>query len=358
MKRTTKYVGLDVHQATTVAAVREESGRVIARTILPTDAPAIVEYFRGMRGAIHVALEEGTQAQWLSEVLVPEVHRVIVCDRRGETARGNKGDQGDAEQLAELLRRGAVRAVYHAGGRHATLKELARAYQNVIEDSTRVMLRLKALFRARGIKTPGRRVYRAVAHAEQQTEWLTKLPAAGARFRAETLYTELEALSKLRPKVKAALLTEAQRDPAWAVLRTIPFFGPVRVALLVATMQTPWRFRTKRHLWAYAGLAVVTRTSAEYLLEGGRPVRRPRAPMTRGLNRNHNRVLKSVLKGAATAAATRAGPLQEYYHGMLMRGMREELARVTLTRKLAAITLRLWKTGEHYDPAKLTMQAR
>ena len=34
--------------------------------------------------------------------------------------------------------------------------------------------------------------------------------------------------------------------------------------------------------------------------------------------------------------------------------MREELARVTLTRKLAALTLRLWKTGERYDPAKLT----
>jgi hypothetical protein len=43
---------------------------------------------------------------------------------------------------------------------------------------------------------------------------------------------------------------------------------------------------------------------------------------------------------------------------MIDRGMREELARVTLTRKLAALTLRLWKTGERYDPTKLTMQAR
>jgi hypothetical protein len=111
-------------------------------------------------------------------------------------------------------------------------------------------------------------------------------------------------------------------------------------------------------LWAYAGLAVVTRTSAEYVIQGGRPVRRRRAPMTRGLNRNHNRVLKDVLKGAAIAAATRPGPLQAFYQGMLLRGMRAELARVTLTRKLAAITLHLWKTGELYDPDKLTLQAR
>jgi hypothetical protein len=102
------------------------------------------------------------------------------------------------------------------------------------------------------------------------------LPEAGVHFRAEMLYAELEVLQQLRPKAKAALLTEARRDPAWAVLRSIPYFGPVRVALLLATLQTPWRFRTKRHLWAFAGFAVVTRTSSEYELVQGRPVRRRR----------------------------------------------------------------------------------
>src|SRR6266568_3535376 len=69
MKRTTKYVALDVHQATTVAAVREESGRVIARSVVPTDAGALTEFVRGMRGTRHVTFEEGTQAQWLYELL-------------------------------------------------------------------------------------------------------------------------------------------------------------------------------------------------------------------------------------------------------------------------------------------------
>src|SRR5712691_5955559 len=95
MKRTIKYVGLDVHQATTVAAVREEGGRVIARTIIPTEATAISALFRGMRGATHVAFEEGTQAQWLHDLLVPLVDRIIVCDRRGQRRQGNKGDQAD-----------------------------------------------------------------------------------------------------------------------------------------------------------------------------------------------------------------------------------------------------------------------
>ncbi len=354
MKRTTKYVAFDVHQATTVASVREESGRVIARSVLPTDSAALTEFVRGMRGARHVTFEEGTQAQWLYTLLTPLVDRVVVCDRRGAPRQGNKGDQVDADQLSELLRRGALRAVYHGSADRATLKELTRSYRNLVEDSTRVMLRLKALFRARAIPTAGTTIY----HPRHRAGWLAQLLEDGARFRADALYTELDVLRKLRPRAKAAMVTEARRDPAWSVLRTIPFLGAVRVALLLATMQTPWRFRTKRHLWAYAGLAVVTRSSAEYAIVAGQAVHRRRPPMTRGLNRNHNRVLKDVFKGAATAATARPGPLQDFYRGMITRGMRPELARVTLTRKLAALTLRLWKKGERYDPTKLTTPAR
>ena len=50
----------------------------------PPPLAVVVDYFGGMRGAIHVAFEEGTQAQWLHDLLAPVVDRVIVCDRRGE----------------------------------------------------------------------------------------------------------------------------------------------------------------------------------------------------------------------------------------------------------------------------------
>ena len=354
MKRTTKYAGLDVHQATIVIVVREESGRIIARTILPTDATALTEFFRGMRGSIHVTFEEGTQAHWLYSLLVPLVERVVVCNRRDARRQGTKNDWQDAAELADLLRRDAVRPIYHDRTPHAgELKELARTYVTLVEDGTRVMSRVKALYRARAIRTPGRTVY----SPRHRATWLVQLPAGAVRFRAEALYAELEVLQALRRKAKAALLTTARRQPAWSVLRAIPGFGLVRVALLLAFLQTPWRFRTKRNLWAYAGLAVTTRTSAEYELEGRRPVRRHRAPLTRGLNRNHPPCVKAIFKSAATTATTRPGALQDFYHGLLAGGMREELARVTLTRKLAALTLRLWKTGEAYDPAKLTRQA-
>lgn len=354
MKRTTKYVFLDVHQDTTVGAVREESGRIIARPILPTEARSLVDFFRGLRGTRHVAFEEGTQAQWLYGLLYPVVDSVLVCNRRGEKRAGNKGDKLDANQGSELLRQGALRAVYHGGGEREQLKELARTYGNVVEDHTRVMLRLKALYRARGIKARGTRVY----HPRARAEWLRKLKEPGVRYRAEVLYAELDVLRTLRPQVKRKFIAEAKKDSAYPLLRTIPFLGPVRVAQLLAVLQTPWRFRSKRNLWAYAGLAVVTHSSSDYTFDKGVLVRKRRAAQTRGLNRNHNRVVKNVFKGAAQAAIGRAGALQDLYHTMVGHGMREELARVTLTRKLAAVTLHVWKTGERYDPTKLTKQTR
>jgi hypothetical protein len=90
MKRTTKYVALDVHQATTVSSVRDETGRVIARAIIPTEAESLLTLIRSMRGAVHVVFEEGTQAQWLSELLTPVVQRVVVCNRRGDTTTGTR----------------------------------------------------------------------------------------------------------------------------------------------------------------------------------------------------------------------------------------------------------------------------
>ena len=262
MKRDDKYVALDVHQEATAASVRKGSGRVVARTILPTETAAFVEFFRGMRGSIHVALEEGTQAQWLHDLITPLVTRVIVCDRRGESRRGSKSDQVDADQLSEMLRCGSLRSVYHGNTPGLQLKELTRTYRDLVQDTTRSMLRLKALFRARGIKTRGQGVY----HSSERSQWLLQLTDPGARFRAQALWAQIDLMRQLHPKAKQAMLTQARRDPAWSVLLSVPFLGPIRVTMLLATLQTPWRFRTKRNLWAYAGLAVVTHATAEYVI--------------------------------------------------------------------------------------------
>ena len=68
-----QYLALDVHQATTVVSVRDESGAVRMRATVPTEARAILGLVKGLGRRVHVVFEEGAQAQWLHDLLVPHV---------------------------------------------------------------------------------------------------------------------------------------------------------------------------------------------------------------------------------------------------------------------------------------------
>ena len=196
-KQAIQYLALDVHQATVVATARDEHGSIRMRATVPTEGSAIVGLVRSL-GRVHVAFEEGTQAQWLHDLLESEAEGVVVCNMRGRSETSNKSDRIDSDRLSEMLRLGAVKSVYHGARGMLTLKELVRCYTNLVEDTTRVMLRIKALFRARAILTSGTSVYRA----SNRTAWLAKIESRGARMRAESLLRQLDSLLELRPKAK------------------------------------------------------------------------------------------------------------------------------------------------------------
>jgi transposase len=137
---------------------------------------------------------------------------------------------------------------------------------------------------------------------------------------------------------------------------SIPLFGPVRVAQLIAVVETPFRFRNKRQFWTYVGLAVVTRTSADYRIVDGQRRKRSRPAATRGLNRNHNHLLKKIFKSAAMSACSRV-PFEQEYKARVKQGMDESLARLAIARKLAATTLALWKRNESFAVKKMKAAA-
>jgi transposase len=349
----TYYVGMDVHSASTSIVVLNGAGKVVKEAVIQTQAAEFRSFFKGLRGNVRVTFEEGTQASWLHDVVAPLVSELIVCNPRNNkyVGRGNKSDRVDALKLAELLRGGMLQPVYHGERGLRTLKELARTYRYLVVDATRLMNRLKALYRGRGISCAGRDIYRP----SRRAHWLQQLSDRGLRYRAASLYRQLENAQTLRREAKAELLREARRYPAHKLLCTIPQLGPVRVVLLLAVVETPFRFRSKRQFWAYAGLAVVTRDSAEYVVVKGSLQKRKRAPETRGLNRNYNRMLKQIFKGAA-ASASAAGPFRKTFERLVAEGLDESVARVVVARKLAATTLSLWKRGERFTPARMKQE--
>jgi transposase len=348
----TYYVGMDVHQASLVIVVLNGAGKVVETITLQTGAAALRSYLQRLKGRVFITFEEGTQAQWLYDLVQPLVTAVVVCDPRQNRllTTGNKNDRLDAQKLAELLRHGSLKAVDHQDHGVRVLKELVRNYECLVQDTTRVMSRLKAIYRGRAISCRGHEIYRQ----ERRQQWLGKLQEPGARVRAGFLYEQLAAVRPLRQQAKLAMLREARRQAAYAWLLSVPQLGPVSVAQLLAIVGSPHRFRSKRQFWTYVGLAVVTRTTADQEIVNG-VLRRSRRPLaTRGLNRNHNHLLKRVFKTAASSAVRR-GPFAAAYETRVKRGMDPALARLTIARQLAAITLSLWKRGELFQVERMKL---
>jgi transposase len=346
---------MDVHQATISAAVMDAQGKLLMECVLETKASTIVEFIQGLQGTLSLTFEEGTWAAWLHDLLKPHVSRLVVCDPRKAALlqEGNKSDRIDARKLAEMLRTNQLHSVYHGEHGIRTLKELGRSYLTVSKDVTRTMNRIKSLYRSWAIPCSGSSVY-APRH---RTEWLAKIEEPGVRVRAEHLYQQLDGLQPLRLEARRELLRESHQHAAVKRLRQIPSIGPIRAALLVALLQTPHRFRTKRQLWAYCGFAVETHDSGEYRWVRGKLQRNRERITVRGLNDNHNPDLKNLFKGAAISASTRPGPLQDFYLARVAKGMRPTMARLTLARKIATITLTMWKKGASFDPQQLRRQA-
>lgn len=350
-----KYVGLDVHQSTISVAVLDREGKVTMQSVIATRATAIVDLLKGLRGLLHVTFEEGTHSAWLYDVVVRQAARVVVCNPRKNALlkSGNKSDQIDARKLAELLRVGALSPVYHGEQSARTLQQLVASYTALTEDTGRTMRRIKALYRSQAIGCTGKKPL----GKRHRGEWLEKLSDRGQRRRAEWLYEELDAVQGLRRQARQAVVAECHKYEAVKWLRSMPFFGPLRAAVLMARVQTPHRFRTKRQFWTYCGLGLETRTSADYVERDGQIVRRRKPVYIRGLNWNHSPELKNVFKSAATTASAMEGPFREFYEMRIASGMLPAMARLTLARKMAAIALILWKKGETFEAEHLKPQA-
>jgi transposase len=342
-----KYIGMDVHMATTVIAVVNSVGKIVAEAIIETKGSTILDFLKSQRGTVHVTFEEGTQAAWLYDLIRPHVARVVVCNPRKIPAQNNKADKSDAKRLAELLRTNGLKPVYH--GEHSTqaVKEFSRSYAAIVSDGTRVKNRMKALFRGRGIACPGSAVY----GEKDRKQWLEKLDNAAVRKRTTRLWEELDFLTELREEAEKDLIAEARKHAATKILQSVPGIGPQRAAVILGVVATPHRFRSEKQFWTYCGLAVRSEVTAEYELVQGRVGKSKKRALVRGLNRNYNRALKEAFKGAAATAAT--GPWKSEFDAMVTNGTHASLELLTLARKIASITLAIWKKGERYDEKKV-----
>lgn len=341
-----RYIGIDAHSDSCTCSVISPTGRRAKTAVVPTTERALRDFVRSVRRPLVVVMEEGNQSDWLYEVLRPHADDVLVV--QPPRTRGLKNDRVDAERLARLARLNEPgRLVFKSPQTLTALRHAAKIYRTTRQDLTRARARLKLLTQSRGLRASSRELL----DEEQRNSWVEQLPAA-LRPRAELLGLRIDHAREAHETAREWMLRESRGVKAIQWLESIPGIGEIRAAMIVSTIISPHRFRTKRQLWSYSGLAVVVRSSSDWERSRDGIRRRRGHQRVLGLNRNRNPVLKDAFTGAAQQIISRMSghPLHAFYEQRIENGTKASVARVVLARKLAAIALAIWKKKEEYDP--------
>jgi transposase len=343
-----RYIGIDVHSESCTCAIMSTTGKRIREARVETSGQALRELVSGIPGRKHICIEEGTCAEWLYELLDPLVHEIVVV--LPEKKAGAKSDSIDAWSRADELRRGTIkRVVYKAPDRFTALRAAAKAYLVTQRDMIRTKIRLNALYRSRGVQ----HLTSAIYDPDRRESWLDRLPIPH-RTQAALLVSQLDGLVETHDSAYRWLLEESKKVPVVRLLESAPGIGEIRAALIVATVISPHRFRTRRQFWSYCGLAIVTHSSSDWTKDRDAGWVRRVVPKTRGLNHNRQPMLKHVFKGAAYTVVCNMPrhPLALAYNAMLEGGTKPNLAQLTLARRIAGAVLAMWKNNERYDATR------
>ena len=330
----TKHIGLDAHSSTCTFNVTDERGREIDNTTLETNGRLLVKYLRGIGGIKKLTFEECELSNWLYEILNPEVDELLVCNPvANKDYKKIKTDKMDARNLAKLLRGGFLIPVYHDGSSRERFRSLMSAYQDLVEEAVRLKNRYKSLFRKEGKKIKGETLY-------NDESFLEGLKRCDFKFIGSQIYHLIEKMEQGRKEYLKEIFKYSKGFKEIKYLKTIPGIGQIQAAKITSQVIDPKRFADKYKYYSYCGLVRHKRISdgKEY---GSRRIW-------------GNRILKCVYKMAGLSALKGNSGLRKYYDYLRSKGISHDNAYNAVCRKIAAISLSVWRNSERYNDEIIT----
>jgi transposase len=335
-------VGLDLGDKHTQVCVLDPEGEVIEEARLRTTSVALRRRFASMPAA-RMVLEAGTHSPWVSRLLKDCGHEVYVANPRNLRLiyqNDSKNDRVDAEYLARI---GRLDPALLASFRHRQADTQANL----------------ALIRSRDVLVRSRA--RLINHIRGAVK-----SGGGHLARCSSVTFALKALPDLPPELEPALvpLLEAiatldaqirtydqrieelakERYPETALLRQVPGVGALTALTYVLTLEDPARFPDPRAVGSYLGLRPRQADSGDL------------SPQLR-ITKAGDEMLRRLLVSSAHYILGPFGPdtdLRRWGLGLAARGgsRGKRLALVAVARKLSVLLLRLWATGEAYEPLR------
>jgi transposase len=302
--------------------------------------------------------------------------------RRGLRA---KTDQLDAQTIGHVWLSGQARLGYVPDELIAAYRELVRLHSQLSADLTRHKNEMQALLQvlfpefiqvfadpcrptAVAVLTryPGARAIAAAGvetlthllqqlaprtYGQQTAEQLVGLavqsissPSAldARQLALQILCEELSQIQRHLAKIEAELEHLRLRDPQSTLLRAVPEFGLQTVAVLRAELGDVTRFQRIEQAVAYAGLDIAIKESGKWQGQAK-------------LSKRGSGLLRQMLYLAAVRSIRGKGSaFGAYYRRLVGRGMPKGAALVAVMRKMLVVAVHLLRTGETYDPTKVS----
>lgn len=319
------YIAIDWASENMAIARMTKKSNDIKAIDVPADIADLKLYLKKLKGSKILVLEETTTSQWLYTELKGHVDRLIVCDpyRNKLLNDGPKNDKIDAVKLVRLLKADLIKEVYHSNNDFIYLRRLTSGYESLVKSGVRLKNQRSSWLRACGYST---------GKCMPET-----LPDQNDEFLLARLNHQVQQYEEEKKIYEKKFKSLAKQYPEIRHQMTLPGIGPINAVKIVARVVTPYRFADKGHYWSYVGLIKHEKIS------GNRSYgkRQPR----------YCRQLKDVYKTGVNAAIGGNNPINDYYEYLLEeKGLPSYNARHQACRRLATLSLGVFKSGKKYQP--------
>jgi hypothetical protein len=276
----------------------KKSNKITAIDV-PSDIEDLQTYLKNIRGTKILAIEETTTSPWLYAELKEYADRILICDpnRNKLLNEGPKTDKIDASKLVQLLKAGLMKEVYHSTDKFLYLRRVVSGYEDLVKSGVRLKNQRHALLRA-----CGKRGKEKIG---------SSIDSQGEQFVLDCLDRQIEAYEKDKEGYEHEFERLARKNPEIK--------------------------HQKGHYLSYTGLIKLDKIS------GGRSYGKK--------NPRFSRQLKSVYKSGVLAAIGGNNPINDYCeHVIQEKGYPEHNARHKACRRLAILSLGVFKSGRKYQP--------
>lgn len=335
-------IGVDVGDRNSQCCVLDSDGEVLEQSTVPTTQAGMRRWFAG-KGSARVILEAGTHSHWGSRLLADLGHEVIVANPRMlRFIYGNdsKNDKADAVYLARVGRLDPtlLKPIVHRGEAAQADRALIRSREALVRSRASLVTHVRAMTKVFGARLP-----RSSTGAFPQ-----RVEAHVPEILRPALVPVLETIATLTAKIreldrKINMLARASY-PDTALLTQVPGVGNLTALAYILTLEDPSRFAKARAVGSYLGLRPRQRDSGD------------KQPQLR-ITKSGDALLRYLLVECAHHMMSSRGAdtdLKRWGLKLAERGGKnaKKRAAVAVARKLSVLLLRLWVTGEAYEPLR------